>query len=56
MQNPYHSGNYWALWWGISLGLGFLAAATISLSMDGRGMQIASTVSYAVHNQEPVPK
>jgi hypothetical protein len=33
MKNRHRAGNYWAMWWGISFGLAFLAAATISFSM-----------------------
>jgi hypothetical protein len=34
MRNPHHTGNSWALWWGISLSLAFFAAATISFVID----------------------
>jgi hypothetical protein len=36
MKNPHHAGNYWAMWWGISLGLVFVFAATISFSMSNK--------------------
>jgi hypothetical protein len=36
MQNPHQKANYWAMWWGISLGLVFLVAATISFSMSDK--------------------
>jgi len=32
--NPNHPDNHWAMWWGVSFGLAFLAAATISFSMS----------------------
>jgi hypothetical protein len=48
---PHRAGNYWAMWWGISFGLAFLAAATISFSMidkppvtDGPGHVVSSLV------------
>jgi hypothetical protein len=54
MKNPHHTGNNsWAMWWGISLGLAFLAAATLSFALDNRGTDVASAVSYAI-GQEPV--
>jgi hypothetical protein len=34
MKSSQHPGNYWAMWWGISLGLVFLAAATIGFALD----------------------
>jgi hypothetical protein len=34
MKNPHRAVNNWAMWWGISFGLAFLAAATISFSMS----------------------
>lgn len=47
MKKPHHTfRDYWAMWWGISLGLVFLAAATLSFTLDDRGMQVASTVAY----------
>jgi hypothetical protein len=33
MKNPRRIGNSWAMWWGISFGLAFLAAATLSVSI-----------------------
>jgi hypothetical protein len=48
MRNPHHtSGNYWAMWWGISLAFAFLLAATISFTMDDRSIHTAS-FSYEV--------
>ena len=40
------TGNYWALCWGITLGLIFLGAATISFTLDDRGTT-ATSFSYA---------
>jgi hypothetical protein len=51
VETPRQTGKYWAIWWGISLGLTFSAAATISFSFLDRGTQIASTVGYAVHQK-----
>ena len=49
MKNSHRTGNnYWAMWWGISLGLAFLASATLSFALDDRGTRVASTVSYAI--------
>jgi hypothetical protein len=49
MKNPHHViRNYWAMWWGISLGLVFLMAATLSFTLDDRGTHVASQVSYDV--------
>ena len=31
-KKPHRTGTYWAMWWGISLGLAFLAAATASFA------------------------
>jgi hypothetical protein len=33
MKNPRPIGNSWALWWGMSFGLAFLAAVTLSFSI-----------------------
>ena len=33
MKNPHHTGNAWAMWWGLCFGLAFLAAATLSFSI-----------------------
>jgi hypothetical protein len=33
MKIPHHSGKSWAMWWGLSFGLAFLAAATLSFSI-----------------------
>lgn len=56
MKNSHGAGNnYWAMGWGISLGLAFLAAATLSFALDDRGTRIASAIGYAVP-QVPVAK
>jgi hypothetical protein len=48
MRNPHRTaGNYWALWWGTTLALLFLGAATISFTMDERSIQTAA-FSYEV--------
>jgi hypothetical protein len=33
MKSPRHIGNSWAMWWGVSFGLAFLAAAALSFSI-----------------------
>jgi hypothetical protein len=36
MRNPRHMSNAWAMWWGISLALAFLAAATLGFTLGDR--------------------
>jgi hypothetical protein len=56
MKNSRSSGNnYWAMGWGIALGLAFLTAATLSFALDDRGTRMASAVGYAIP-QEPVAR
>jgi len=40
------SGNYWAMWWGVTLAMFFVVAATLSFTMDDRGIRAASALSY----------
>jgi hypothetical protein len=49
MRNPGRAGNSWAMWWGISFGLAFLAAATISFSMSDKP-PAAEGPEYSVSN------
>jgi hypothetical protein len=48
MQNPHHtSANNWAMWWGITLTVLFVVAATFSFTLDARSIQTAE-FSYEV--------
>jgi hypothetical protein len=48
MQNPRHkTGNFWAMWWGITIGLLFLTAATIGFNLDDLDTGASSSRSYA---------
>jgi hypothetical protein len=47
MKNPRHTGNHWAMWWGISFSLAFLAAATISFTLSDK-QQATDGPEYAV--------
>ena len=56
MQNADQTGsNYWAMGWGIALGLAFLTAITLSFALDDRGTRVASVVGYAIA-QEPIAR
>ena len=49
MSNPHHtSGNYWAMWWGITLAAVFIVAATVGFTMDDRGTVATSRLFYDV--------
>jgi hypothetical protein len=47
MKNHHHAGEHWAIWWGISFGLAFLAAAAISFSMSNK-QPAAEGPEYAI--------
>ena len=48
MSHPHRSaGNHWAMWWGISLAVAFLIAATVSFTIDDRATR-ATSFNYAV--------
>jgi hypothetical protein len=49
MRQPRHKvRNYWAMGWGVSFGLLFLMAATMSFISDDKAKR-ASAVTYEVH-------
>jgi len=44
--------SYWAIWWGFTIALLFLVAATMSFSLNTHDVGRTTTVSYGALSQD----